>query len=358
MAFQPNVPVGIEFILPLAFVPPFAITFGATTLPADVALAAAVIVPASYVPPALLLVPPFFAIIGETLGAPVDLPADYVPYSPIAIPANNYPADAPLPVPVVVPPSATFPGPLTIPPLFPLAADPSQATSTTSDDDDGTPPQATQTWHYPDGDPLDDDSTLSSLANSIASAEATFTDPFTVQQASATPTAPPPSGPSGFHIVGTITQDETTQDISLAVVGSANDICTTIVNNMDKYGAYGFLGNGGDGEGLVADIMFPNYVNDSTTEFYLLEKGIIDGNSKEGPLCGVTSPSDFRLSFFSTFASAGPNTFSFFDSSGTTGTCVLNNSPSSCTDSEGFQWQVTDLMICVADGNPSYCAGH
>jgi hypothetical protein len=97
----------------------------------------------------------------------------------------------------------------------------------------------------------------------------------------------------GFHIIGYSLSEE---DGLLGVVGSANDNCTTIINNQDSYGTYGFLGDGSDGEGLV---MYPNYVNSSTTQFYLLSKGV----------CGVRSPGDFRLSFFSTWATNGPGSF-------------------------------------------------
>ena len=126
--------------------------------------------------------------------------------------------------------------------------------------------------------------------------------------------------------------------------------------------------------------MYPNYVNSSTNQFYLLPK-----SSPGLPLCGVTSPKDFSLSFFSTWATNGPGSFGketsyifvvflgarsynnrsansfklgFRDSSGTTGTCIINQSTGSCQDSTGLSYQVTDLMICEADGNPSYCAGH
>jgi hypothetical protein len=97
----------------------------------------------------------------------------------------------------------------------------------------------------------------------------------------------------GFHIIGYSLSEE---DGLLGVVGSANDNCTTIINNQDSYGTYGFLGDGSDGEGLV---MYPNYVNSSTTQFYLLSEGV----------CGVRSPGIFRLSFFSTWATNGPGSF-------------------------------------------------
>ena len=102
---------------------------------------------------------------------------------------------------------------------------------------------------------------------------------------------------AGFHIIGYSSSEGIYSDVSLGVVGSANDNCTTIIYNQDKYGAYGYLENG--------DIMYPNYVNSSTTQFYLLPKSDSDGL----PLCGVSRPKNFQLSFFSTWATNGPGSF-------------------------------------------------
>jgi hypothetical protein len=112
---------------------------------------------------------------------------------------------------------------------------------------------------------------------------------------SAYPPWPATTGPAGFHIVGYSSGEY----VWLGVVGSANNNCQTIANNQNKYRAYGALGNG-----ILSgttSIMSPDYVNSSTSQFYLL--------GSEDPLCGVTSPSHFRLSFYSTWATNGPGSF-------------------------------------------------
>ena len=106
-----------------------------------------------------------------------------------------------------------------------------------------------------------------------------------------------PAWPTGFHIIG-YSSPGSKGDASLGVVGSANDNCRTIINNQVKYGAYGFLG-----DGTSMKFMYPNYyVNSSTTQFYLLPKS-------DPGLCGVSSPKNFRLSFFGTWATNGPGSF-------------------------------------------------
>ncbi|KAN0068212.1 hypothetical protein V8E54_013782 [Elaphomyces granulatus] len=165
------------------------------------------------------------------------------------------------------------------------------------------------------------------------------------------------TGPAGFHIVEYIEYmygNPPEDHVWLGVVGSANINCTTIVNNQNKYTAYGSLGNGFLRPGQLAGDypMPPDYVNSSTTQFYLF--------GAKDPLCGVTSPSNFTLGFNSTWTTNGPGSFGFRDSPGTTGTCIIHNQPkkSACQDSEGYRYQMVDLMACEADENPSYCAGY
>jgi len=93
----------------------------------------------------------------------------------------------------------------------------------------------------------------------------------------------------------------------LAVVGSANsNNCSTIIANQTSYGAYGYLADGS--EASIWDHTFPNTVN-SSVEFYLQGKGSVDGNNTELPLCGIASPSNFKLIFHSTWTQNGLGTF-------------------------------------------------
>jgi hypothetical protein len=114
------------------------------------------------------------------------------------------------------------------------------------------------------------------------------------------------TGPAGFHIVEYIEYmygNPPEDHVWLGVVGSANINCTTIVNNQNKYTAYGSLGNGFLRPGQLAGDypMPPDYVNSSTTQFYLF--------GAKDPLCGVTSPSNFTLGFNSTWTTNGPGSF-------------------------------------------------
>ncbi|KAH0566174.1 hypothetical protein GP486_000427 [Trichoglossum hirsutum] len=151
---------------------------------------------------------------------------------------------------------------------------------------------------------LSGNATCTPTATVVTSTASSSTAPF--------PNWPTVNGPAGFHLVG-VEQDEggNTKFISIEVVGSANDICATVVNNIDKYGAYGLLGDGAIGKPQFQDTINPKYINSSTTEFYLVEKKVIDG-SGSNPLCGVKSQNDFRLTFFSVADSHGPGNFSEF----------------------------------------------
>ncbi|KAH8816005.1 hypothetical protein F5884DRAFT_895838 [Xylogone sp. PMI_703] len=350
-----HIPLPWEAVFPGAFVFPFAFTIGPVSIEANVPIPEAILVPTGFEFPDALHIPPLLAL-------PDDSVEDPDPGAPPASgPGSNPPGgplsgvddcDTPQEVEICTEFVHIF---TTTTDCFTVTQceDDSHTITTTIS---GTPKESTITFTAVDttrasaapGVLLSTASAIVSLENardatrfSSFSGSSSSSASVTSSSAGSSSSPPPPPPPPGSRFPH-------------CWYNSAR----FFTNNLDKYGAYGFLGDGSDGEGLVVDLMFPNYVNASTPEFYLLEKGIIDDNNKEGPLCGVTSPSDFRLTFFSTFATNGPGSFGFRDSSGTQGTCTLNNSPSSCQDSVGRQWQVTDLMICVATCNPSYCADH
>ena len=176
-----------------------------------------------------------------------------------------------------------------------LCTRPSSSTSTVS---------TIPTHHAPNNNGPSTLTTLSTLISSIPTLRTS------TSTSSVYPAWPSVTSIAGFHIIGYSSTSSEFPDASLGVVGSANDNCRTIVNNQAKYGAYGFLGDGSDGEDLlIGDVMYPNYVNSSTTQFYLLPETAVDPDGPGLPLCGVSSPKNFRLSFLSTWTTNGPGSF-------------------------------------------------
>jgi hypothetical protein len=93
----------------------------------------------------------------------------------------------------------------------------------------------------------------------------------------------------------------------LAVVGSANNNnCTTIIANQNTYGVYGYFANGSK----IWDLTFPDTIVNTSFVFSLEGMGSLDKDSSELPLCGVTSPSNFKLVIHSTWnTQKGAGTF-------------------------------------------------
>jgi hypothetical protein len=116
------------------------------------------------------------------------------------------------------------------------------------------------------------------------------------------PPSPTIANPVGFHVISLFTTNpDGSTNSSIEVVGSANDMCSTVVVNRDKYRAFGLFINGTNG--IATGFMRNPYNINSTT----IEFGLLQGTT--APLCGMTDSSFFG--YFMLFTNPGSGTGNF-----------------------------------------------
>jgi hypothetical protein len=107
-------------------------------------------------------------------------------------------------------------------------------------------------------------------------------------------------GPSGFHVIGLFwTNPDGSRNSSINVIGTGNEVCSTVATNRDKYVA--FVLSTEEPQGTVTRfINDPYWINTALSDFDLIP-WLTSKGAYGPPLCGVVDANVTQWDYFLLF---------------------------------------------------------